>query len=76
MGGNAQWFLSIRTTKEYYDSLPPQIRENFEISKAYRLDIDYTKYPEHVEQKKKTEYKEYKKQVEIEHKINNLKENN
>jgi 3-hydroxy-3-methylglutaryl CoA synthase len=76
MGGNAKWFFSIRTTKDYYDSLPPQIRENLEISKAYRTDVDYSKYSEYVEQKKKTRYKEYKELEKIEHKINNLKENN
>jgi hypothetical protein len=76
MGENAKWWLNIRASKEYYDSLPPQIRNNFEITKAYRTDIDYSEYPEHVEQKTKTEYKEYKKLKDIEHKINNLKENN
>lgn len=76
MGVNAEWFLSIRTSKKYYDSLPPEIRENFEISRAYRTDVDYSKYIEHEEQKKKTKPKEYIELQKIKQKINNLEENN
>ena len=75
MGSNAEWFLTIRTSKDYYDSLPPQIRENFEVTRAYRTDIDYSKYSEHVEQKSKSNGKEYHKLKDLEYKINNLEEN-
>lgn len=75
MGGTAKWFLSLQIEQESYDNLPPDIREQFIITKAYRTDIDYSEYKEHVEQKKLTDSKEYKKLKKIEHKINNLKDN-
>lgn len=75
MGGSAKWFVNIRATQEYYDSLTPEIREGFEITSVYRTDLDYSKYSEHVEQKTKTEPKAYRELKKIEYKIDNLKEN-
>jgi len=75
MGGTAKWFLNLQIEQENYNNLPPDIREQFIITKAYRTDIDYSKYEEY-EPKSKEEIKKDKEREKVKQKINNLKENN
>ena len=75
MGNNAKWFLSLQIEQEGYNLLPPQIREKFIVTKAYRKDIDYSKY-EQYEPKSKEEIKKDKEREKVKQNINNLEENN
>lgn len=74
MGGNAKWFLNLQIEQESYDNLSPDVREQFIITKAYRTDLDYSKYEEY-EPKSKEEIKRNKAREKVKQKINNLEEN-
>ena len=74
MGSNAKWFLNLQIEQNNYNDLPPEIREQFLITKAYRTDIDYSKYKEY-EPKSKEEIKKDKEREIVKQRINNLKEN-
>tara|TARA_R110002051_G_scaffold74337_1_gene135305 strand:+ start:176 stop:403 length:228 start_codon:yes stop_codon:yes gene_type:complete len=74
MGSNAKWVLNLQIEQNNYNDLPPEIREQFVITKAYRTDIDYSKYEEY-EPKSKEEIKKDKEREIVKQRINNLKEN-
>tara|TARA_R110002050_G_scaffold150018_1_gene276647 strand:+ start:6 stop:233 length:228 start_codon:yes stop_codon:yes gene_type:complete len=74
MGSNAKWFLNLQIEQNNYNDLPPEIREQFVITKAYRTDIDYSKHEEY-EPKSKEEIKKDKEREIVKQRINNLKEN-
>ena len=69
-----KWFLNLQIEQNNYNDLPHEIREQFVITKAYRTDIDYSKYEEY-EPKSKEEIKKDKEREIVKQRINNLKEN-
>jgi len=73
MGANRKEHIKLRTDKEYYESLPPQMRDKFEV---ISIDVDGYNYEFdqlHQELKKKSHkaYKDLKKrEYELRHNIN------
>ena len=52
MGASKQEFIKLRTDKSYYDSLPPLMRDKFEIVAIDVDDYDYSFDELHTELKK------------------------
>lgn len=73
MGANAKEFVKLRTDKEYYESLPPQVRDKIEVIAIDVDDYDYSFDELHQELKKKSNkaYKDVKKR-EYELRHNNI----
>jgi uncharacterized membrane protein YcaP (DUF421 family) len=74
MGATSREFIKLRTDKDYYDSLPPLMRDRFEVIAVDIQDFDYSKDTLHQELKKKSNkaYKDVKKrEYELRHNIIN-----
>ena len=54
MSANNKEFIKLRTDKSYYDSLPPLMRDKFEIIAIDIDDYDYSFDELHTELKKKS----------------------
>ena len=73
MGANRKEYIKLRTDKEYYESLPPQMRDKFDVISIDVDDYNYEFDELHQELKKKSNkaYKDLKKrEYELRHNVN------